>query len=182
MDLERIFLDLDGVLADWATPAIRACGGDPATVFSSWPVGTYDLAEALGISTSAMWRAVDMQGAKMWATLEPYPWCGDLFGICEDLAPTTILTSPSTDPSAASGKTRWLQSVFGTGFRRYLIGPDKAACARPGAILIDDSDANCEKFRASGGDAIVFPQIWNTAHTNRAMPLAYTRAVLSTFA
>jgi hypothetical protein len=87
--------------------------------------------------------------------------------VCEGFAPTTILTSPSKDPAAAAGKTRWLQSVFGRDFRSYLIGPDKQSCARPGAVLIDDRDENCDSFRQAGGRAIVFPQRWNSGHAHR---------------
>jgi hypothetical protein len=160
----RILLDLDGVLADWATAAILQHGRDPAVVLSTWPAGVYDLADVLGISGNAMWQPINEAGAEFWATLDPLPWCGDLMSLCTGIAPTTILTSPSKDPGAASGKTRWLQSVFGSSFRDYLIGPAKAACAGRGAVLIDDRDEGCESFIAAGGHAIVFPQPWNSAH------------------
>ncbi len=168
--ISRIFVDLDGVLADWASSAIRLHGRTPAAVFDSWPLGTYDLAAVLGISGNAMWHPINEAGADFWANLEPLPWCGDLLTLCQRTAPTTILTSPSKDPAAAAGKTRWLQAVFGSGFRDYLIGPAKAACAYPGAVLIDDADENCDSFVASrqgvhtGGHAIVFPQRWNSKH------------------
>lgn len=161
--IERIFLDLDGVLADWSSAAIRACGQDPDTVHSSWPLGAYELADVLGISTNEMWRRIHAQGARFWAELEPYPWLDSVFAACSTIAPTTILTSPSKDPSAAAGKTAWLQKHFGADFRKYLIGPDKVSCARPGAVLIDDSDKNCDGFAAARGSAIVFPRVWNSA-------------------
>jgi hypothetical protein len=168
MTINRIFLDLDGVLADWASAAIIACGYDPKQVLDGWPPGTYELADVLGISGNAMWRAVDARGAAFWAELEPLPWCADLMDMCQAIAPTTILTSPSKDPAAAAGKTRWLQSVFGRDFRGYLIGPDKRSCARAGAVLIDDHDGNCKAFRDAGGRAIVFPQRWNSGHAQRS--------------
>jgi len=168
--ITRIFLDLDGVLADWATAAILLHGHVPEAVLSSWPAGTYDLADVLGISDNEMWRPINDAGASFWADLEPLPWCGDLMSLCMRTAPTTILTSPSKDPAAAAGKTMWLQAVFGSSFRDYLIGPAKVACAYPGAVLIDDADKNCETFVASatgvrtGGESIVFPQRWNSKH------------------
>jgi len=182
--ITRIFLDLDGVLADWATAAILLHGRDPDAVLGSWPAGTYDLADVLGISDNEMWRPINDAGASFWAELKPLPWYGDLLSLCMHTAPTTILTSPSKDPSAAAGKTRWLQAVFGSGFRDYLIGPAKVACAYPGAVLIDDADKNCESFVASaqgirtGGAAVVFPQRWNSKHElvsriERNGPLGY---------
>jgi hypothetical protein len=162
--ITRIFLDLDGVLADWASAAILLHDHDPEAIMGSWPPGVYELAEVLGISGNEMWRPINSAGAEFWANLEPLPWCGDLMSLCTRIAPTTILTSPSKDPGAAAGKTRWLQSVFGSSFRDYLIGPAKGACASRGAVLIDDRDEGCEWFIAAGGHAIVFPQPWNSAH------------------
>lgn len=183
--INRIFLDLDGVLADWASDAIRAHGRDPHDVFGGWEPGVYDLADALGVSSTEMWKPVNEAGADFWANLRPYPWCHALMDMCVSIAPTTILTSPSKDPSAASGKTRWLQAQFGNDFRSYLIGPDKVSCARPGAVLIDDADKNCEVFLSAGGNAVVFPQVWNSAHAAfrgqlvEAGPLAYIRERLT---
>ena len=162
MAIKRIFLDLDGVLADWTSAAIRVLGHEPEQVYAAWPPGVCDVQDALGISGNALWAAVNGAGHKMWSDLEPFEWCGDLFALCESKAPTTILTASSRDPKSASGKLAWMQSVFGTKFRNYLIGPDKPACAYPGAVLIDDRDDGCKAFIAAGGAAIVFPQIWNS--------------------
>jgi hypothetical protein len=35
--ITRIFLDLDGVLADWATAAILTHDHDPASILAAWP-------------------------------------------------------------------------------------------------------------------------------------------------
>lgn len=163
-NIERIFLDLDGVLADWASAAIIAHNRNPDRVLEAWPAGTYDIAEVLGISANAMWAPIHAAGAEFWANLDPYPWVHDMVQGCRSVAPTTILTSPSLDPSAAAGKVAWMQRMFGRSFRDYLIGPDKPSCARRGAVLIDDRDAGCEAFVEAGGHAVVFPQPWNTAH------------------
>jgi hypothetical protein len=187
--ITRIFLDLDGVLADWASAAILLHDHDPAAIIGSWPPGVYELAEVLGISGNEMWRPINSAGAAFWANLAQLPWCIDLMTACTGIAPTTILTSPSKDPSAAAGKTQWMQSVFGSSFRDYLVGPAKAACAYPGAVLVDDRDENCRSFVATpqgvrtGGAAIVFPQPWNSAHvvmpwTDRAGPVSYVQAKL----
>jgi hypothetical protein len=121
----------------------------------------------LGISGNEMWRPINAAGADFWANLKPLPWCTELMTACTSIAPTTILTSPSKDPRAAAGKTAWLQRVFGSSFRDYLIGPAKAACAHRGAVLIDDSDEGCKAFEAAGGRAVVFPQPWNSGHAER---------------
>jgi len=181
--ITRIFLDLDGVLADWASSAIRLHDHDPISILAAWPAGTCDLADVLGMSGNAMWRPIDAAGAAFWAELVPLPWMRELYHACTTVAPTTILTAPSKHRSAASGKTAWLQRHFGWDFRDYLIGPDKASCARRGAVLIDDRDDGCKAFEAEGGHAIVFPQPWNSEHAlvpeiDREGPVCYVRGKL----
>lgn len=177
--ITQIFLDLDGVLADRVSACVRLFDLDPIDVSDAWPLGSYDAAAAVGVSENEMWRRIHARGAAWWADLEPYPWCMALYNVCAAVAPTTILTSPparptailaapSLDPSAAAGKTQWLQRHFGGSFRDYLIGPAKASCAHPGAVLIDDADKNCEAFTGRGGASIVFPQRWNSAHDGLA--------------
>jgi len=162
--IDRIFLDLDGVLADWIGGVCRLYGIDRSLAENT--TGPYqDISDVLGVSTNALWRAVDEAGSRFWAELDRYPWARPLFEYCEAIAPTTILTSPSWHPTSLSGKLEWLNRHLRwrgeKAFRQYLIGPDKVACARPGALLIDDRDSQCEAFRAAGGSAILFPQPWN---------------------
>jgi len=183
--ISRILLDLDGVLADWVGSVAPLFGHERDYLLGAWPPGTYDIAEVLGVSTAELWRRVHEGGADFWSGLEPLPWCAELLELCQGLAPTTILTSPSRDPSAAAGKTAWLQAQFGSTFRDYLIGPDKPACAHPGALLIDDRGTGCDAFAKAGGQTIVFPQPWNSAWTSSAEsgadPLAFVREQLDGF-
>lgn len=181
MMIDRIFLDLDGVLADWTSSAIRACGREPDEVYATWPTGVYELPEALGISANAMWRAVHARGEAFWASLEPFPWADDLWALCNRFAPTTILTSPSDAPCSHSGKAIWLRRHFGPKFRRYLIGSPKDQCASPGAVLIDDRPIGCDAFEAAGGEAVLFPQIWNPVG-RVADPVAHVRDALTRLA
>jgi hypothetical protein len=178
-------LDLDGVLADWVDSVAPLFGTTKERLVDRWPRDVYDIAEVLGVSTSELWRVVHREGADFWADLKPLPWYAELIELCQSLAPTTILTSPSLDPSSASGKAEWLQRHLGDNFRDYLIGPDKPACAHPGALLIDDRDHGCEGFVAAGGHAIVFPQVWNSAWTRSAdagkNPLEWVRTNFEDF-
>jgi hypothetical protein len=47
------------------------------------------------------------------------------------------------------------------GGTNYVLCRDKWRLARKGTWLIDDSTANCGHFLQHGGNALVFPQIWN---------------------
>lgn len=170
MTIDVIFLDVDSVLADWTAAAIAVHGLDPSSVYQEWEdmarAGSrpWDLASVLGISTTKMWAPIHAAGHRFWADLEPFEWAQLLYLACAEVAPTVLLTSPSKEPSSHSGKAEWIQRHFGRGFRDYLIGSPKHRCARPGAVLIDDSPEGCEKFEKAGGISILFPSVGNRLH------------------
>ena len=90
---EHIFLDLDGVLADFVTAAAHLHGRPD--ILSAWPLGTWDMHTALGMSSGAFWGAIDKAGCDFWAGLEPFPWTFELFDRLRNIAPVTIASSPS---------------------------------------------------------------------------------------
>lgn len=151
----KICLDIDGVLADFVGATAKLMGFDPAIV-TCW-----NYFDKIGITESHFWDRIHSQGENFWADLEPYPWMADLVKACQDVAPTILLTSPSSCSTSAAGKVRWMKRHLGDRFRDYLIGSKKEFCAHGDSVLIDDSDANCDKFGAHGGYAILFPQPWN---------------------
>ena len=165
--IRTIFLDVDEVLANWVGAMLTLLGRDPVEVHAHWDTLSprpWDVLAVLGESGNAMWRAIDAAGADFWHDVEPFPWCHALFAACRSVAPTYLLTSPSLHPSSLAGKLAWMQRQFGRDFRDYLVGPAKHSCAHPGALLIDDSPHNCEKFIAHGGHAVVFPGVGNDLH------------------
>jgi 5'(3')-deoxyribonucleotidase len=172
--IDTIFLDVDEVLVAWVDGLLRLLGRDPATVHASWDAldpRPWDVVEVLGVSHESVWRAVDEAGASFWSELDTMSWCDDLFAACSNIAPTYLLTSPSLHPSSLAGKLAWIQRQFGRTFRDYLIGPCKSACARPGALLIDDHPKNCAGFVRAGGSALLFPGVGNSLHSLRHDPL-----------
>jgi len=166
MKIRQIFLDIDGVLADWTSAVVRLHGREPEEVFAGWKPGLYDLNLVLGISNNEMWEVINARGHDFWAQLKPYPWARSLLQLCQDTAPTTLLTSTSLDPVAASGKVAWIQKIFGRRFRDFLIGTGKSkpSVSREGVVLVDDNDVFVDDFVDAGGSAILFPRIWNTDH------------------
>ena len=166
MTIQHVFLDMDGVLTDFIGAALRAHGR--SEFLEHWPPGERDAPKALGISRRQFWSAIDAQGSDFWAELDPYPWVGELLQRVEAVAPFSVLTAPSLSPSSLKGKVRWMYEHFpgskGRRFRDFLIGPQKHLLARPGHLLIDDTGATVDAFRANGGQAILFPQAWNSNH------------------
>lgn len=180
--ISQILLDLDGVLCDFVLPAIRLFTDNPQEICNKWEPGNYDMGKAIGVSKSKFWKKIDKAGSWFWSGLPPYPWMQQLLDECRAVAPTIICTSPSLKPSSVLGKMHWIQNHLGSDFRDYLIGPPKFACARTGAVLIDDSDKNCESFRESGGHAILFPQIWNERHAQAGDAMKVVREELAILA
>lgn len=180
--IKTICLDVDGVLVDFVQGAAKASGIDWGWLQRRYEesLGEYDLAPVFGISNDAIWRNINALGSWFWESLPHYPWCDELIAECHRQADRVVFcTTPGLDASGATGKLRWLQKVMGTHFRDYLIGPPKHVCARPGSVLIDDSDDNCAKFVEAGGQAIVFPRPWNSAHAERHAPMLAVRRQLA---
>jgi len=157
----RIFLDLDGVLINFVKSAADIFDLDYDELLSVWPSGEYDMAKVLGISEDAFFQVINAAGEGFWANLTLYPYAMDFYHYCKDLAPTYILTRPTTHSSSLSGKLQWMQKHFGSNFTDYAITHKKELCAGPNTILIDDHTVNCTKFVDAGGSAIIWP-----AHNN----------------
>lgn len=83
-----------------------------------------------------------------------------------------FLTSPTLDADCVAGKVEWIQKCAPAWMhRQYLIGPCKHLCAKPGSLLIDDSDNKVASFEEHGGEAILVPRPWNSLHGRD--PVAY---------
>lgn len=164
----RIFLDLDGVLADFAGASARVFN-KPVDVIKDW--GFYS---ALGTDEHGFWTRIHSIGADFWASIPPYPWYKRLYEECVRTAPTIILTSPSDHESSPQGKASWLKERLSLGPRGYLMGSAKEHLAHPGALLIDDADHNVDRFRGQGGRAILFPRPWNKNKHLTDRALTYT--------
>lgn len=157
-----IFLDMDGVLCDFVTHALRLHGRE--YVESEWPSGVYEMKDAIGVQDIEFWQPINNIGADWWAELPVFPWAAELVEFCESMGDVGIATSPNRDGASAAGKTAWMWKHFPRLARRMMIGPCKEWLARSGTVLIDDSDEKCRKFGAAGGRAIVFPQPWNSSY------------------
>ena len=163
--ISHVLLDMDGVLCDFVSAAMRVHGFSYDEAL--WPEGQDALFDTLGVSVSEFWREIDRfdEEQGFWARLKAYSWFQDLVAMVEPIG-FTIATSPSSDPFCASGKVQWLHRHFGETFNNYMVGSQKSLLAARGRVLIDDRDKECDRFREAGGEAIVFPQPWNSNHAH----------------
>lgn len=166
--IDVIYLDMDGVVARFVDGVARFFGKTEEDLLPLWPAGSYSIHIPLGLEDEdELWKKVDQGGWPFWASLKPYPWADRLYEELRKIAPVVIATSPSLHPQSAYGKIAWLQKWKGKHFRDYMIVPKKHFLARPGALLVDDSDDKVVQYRERGGPAVLFPQVWNSAHEAR---------------
>ncbi|MFO0916500.1 MAG: hypothetical protein U0795_26320 [Pirellulales bacterium] len=177
--LEHIFLSMDGVLADFAGAA-RTLLGQRSSV-ASRPERADGIHSVLGISESEFSRLVEGQGADFWTRLPELEWSKTLVDLVRRFAPMTVLDSTSWSPGCYEGKAQWLGDklpmVAGKRFSDFLFGRPIELLAGPRRVLIDDSEARAEAFRAAGGESILFPQPWNVNHAIKDR-LGYVKAQL----
>jgi hypothetical protein len=163
-----IYVDLDGVIFDFAKAAFKVFGKEYNE--KEYPA-VNDISKALGVSPRQFWDKVDHHGVGFWAYLETYDWCDELLTFIEEKSEQLntdwrFLSSPSKNPSCAMGKVESLQKLFGPDFRKYILAPaiDKQLlCSSPEDILIDDRQLTIEQWNRRGGKGILFPQPWNDA-------------------
>jgi hypothetical protein len=133
-----IFLDLDGVIADFEGHA-RSQGkmktdGKP----------DYD----------------NMERA-WWASMPAYDGAKEFHAELKKLAPVKFLTAPIPLTDCFSGKADWTMKFVGGGRWKSLVDliicpkRDKALLAGPKRVLVDDSADNIEAWRKAGGIGIL---------------------------
>lgn len=176
--LNHVFIDLDGVLADFASAAFDANGHvfDP----DAYPKGEWELRKPLNIPTDAeFWKVIDARAPLFWPDLKPYPWLSEMLAMAyAHFHHVSFLTSPSRHHSSYSGKRQWAQKHLPE-HANLILCRTKNLLAREDRLLIDDSDKNVGEWEAAGGKAILFPRVWNAQHAKAAMPMVHVGMELS---
>lgn len=169
--IDRLFLDVDGVLADFLTPAVSFHGKtfDPQTytpaLWNTW--------EFIGCTEDEFWK---FDGYEFWRGLQVYEGAKEFVKELEMMFGKNIclLTSPSRHHDCVRGKKDWINEHFPQFNNRVLFGSAKQFCASSRSLLIDDSDANCEAFEEHGGKAVRLQRAWNKLGHH---PNAYWNAI-----
>lgn len=161
MSKPLVFLDMDGVIADFHSRAItkHASAGNDNMIAKQWCNSDWLPREAdwiptfLKISEDDFWLPIN-RDQYFWSNIEQtrearmlvsflLRWVGadNLF----------ILTAPHTLYSYTE-KAYWIKKHF-PGIREdhFMISRQKQIAAGPNRLLIDDWPVNCEKWTQSGG-------------------------------
>ncbi len=159
----NILLDVDGVLGDFPSCALRwVNGANPRKPVTLEEVDQHDILKALGldqlqerfdrwcIDTELCRHMPVYEGAQEF--VEKLRAMGDLI----------IVTSPYANvPTWCHARLAWLSEHFNI-HKRDVVFCKRKDLVR-GHVLIDDKLENCEAFAGSGQhrDAIVFDRPWN---------------------
>lgn len=163
--MTRLFLDIDGVLADFTTGVHRKLGIDYDPKRWPYKVGPegWDFHNEIGMSFAELSALCDFE---FWESL-PWHYDGrDILGVllryCT-IDEITLLTTPMPHYMSASGKMAWLEKNLPAYKWRTLICSAKKEILAPlpGSILIDDCQRNVDAWEKAGGTAILVPRPWN---------------------
>lgn len=140
--INKVFLDIDGVLADFR--------------------GQCEKLNCIS-GTKVDWSIVHANGTEFWENIEwineSKPFYSWLKKICtEENIELYILTAVHSI-NGKIGRMNWLKSNLGLDKHHLLIvnfGKEKAYYAEPTSVLIDDYKKNCDQFIEAGGQAIKF--------------------------
>lgn len=141
-----VFVDLDGVLADFAK-------GVQQKILPNWHEG---MSEADKKFDRAMWKGIfhyQKNGGFFWYELDLMPDAKVLWSYVKDFKPQILTAAGNPEYNADEQKHRWVAEHFGKDIVVNVVrkSSDKAGFVSPGAILIDDKRKSLDPWEAAGG-------------------------------
>lgn len=128
-----LYLDLDGVLADFDAHVTALFGRPPSAM-----------------SLEEMWRAA-ARTPGFFETMPKTPDADELWAHCEPFAPHILTGLPRGDWAEAQ-KRRWVRRHFGEHVAvTTCMARDKCRYASPGDVLVDDTTRYAHLWEAQGG-------------------------------
>ena len=178
-----LYVDMDEVLSDFVGGALRVHGIPRNRFELERPRCTWNIGAVLGMTDEQFWAPIYEMGASFWYGLSRTSYFMDVVDMMyrTDLSQWVyVATSPQPHQDCYQGKFRWIQRALGYEFarQRFIMLRDKHRLAKPGAVLIDDSDANVKAFNAAGGYGIVFPTLGNSLYEHASNPVKYVKEQL----
>lgn len=164
MNKPIVYLDIDGVIANFVSAALSALNITTYTIPPNEP--NMEKWSGVNITTKEFWKAIDKTNEDFWFNIPKYDYSDELVKLCHSYGEVFFLTSPSRNPACLSGKMMWIKRYFPRMARNIVLTPAKYLCAAPNRVLIDDTETKCDKFIQYGGSTILFPQPYNRAWNN----------------
>ena len=172
MDIKRIYIDLDGVLADWWGGMLEVIKDKKPTAHDLMVHGARAEEFLTDGDKHRMW---EITRPEWWINLEKLPWCNEIYDTCINSGlPVYILTSPPKLHPYRSwslqGKTEWVRRNLSEK-QETIFTNSKGLLATNECLMIDDLPHNTEPFQ----NHILFPQPWNCTTEDELNFLASSR-------
>lgn len=161
--LYQVFLDMDGVVANWDDPGVQSVGIDPydpkiRAIFKRGHNSDGKIVDEL-VGPGKLVPAVSKLGVPFWAEMiPPLEWAHELvnrISKIEGTEPPCYVTNYSQWPEACVGKLIWLKKHFNS--NRVIFTASKHLAANPRNFLVDDKRSNVEEFVQFGARGYLWP-------------------------
>lgn len=164
MKIDKLYLDMDGVIADF-NQNLRDFGVvDNETHFIHKPRAEWTETQ---VDLDRRVRGV-MELEDFWPSIPAMPGAFELWDYCKQFDLHILTATPNITEwrdRIADQKRQWIQSMFGPfpGDKIHVcLRAEKAAFAGPTHLLVDDMPSNCTEWNAAGGMAILHSTAQNT--------------------
>lgn len=156
-----VLVDVDDVLADFYTSALRIVGEILGCDVTAGPRTTWDIIDAFGFTdaqTAAFKQAVGRSA--FCASLVPYPGAREGIARLREIADVYAVTAPFHSLHWVSERDWWLAEHFG--FTRKQIVHTDAKYLVTGDVFIDDKPDHIRRWAARHtGAAVLWAQPYN---------------------
>ena len=153
----KVYIDLDGILADFTTGAIKVC--ELPMTYADWDVWE---GYSKHVHKAVFWGRIKATGPEFWAELELTPEAHVIVGKALELDPQAHILTSGGCPGAATGKTLWIEEHFPEFRNRTILSDQKQRFAAPDTLLVDDYEKNIVDFEDAGGRVLMLKRPWNS--------------------
>lgn len=154
----KIYVDLDGVLADFDSAAQKMLNTDNHYKYDFiW-------------GPEAYWKRLHANG-DFFAQLEPMPDAYELWDAVSPFKPVILTALPKTEGERVDRqKRKWVHDYINIDAEVITCATkDKPKFCKPGDILIDDRAVNLEAWKSKGGIYIIHTDAARTIGTLKAL-------------
>lgn len=146
-----LYLDLDGVLANFDKAAAEALGTDNIYKFE------------FVYGTAAFWNRINSY-PNFWSDLEVMPDAAHLWYAVRHLEPVILTALPYSNAEKVDAhKRQWVFEQFGDKAKVITcMTKDKPNYCQPGDTLVDDRAVNQAAWRRKGGNYVIHTNAENT--------------------
>lgn len=152
--MEKIFIDLDGVIAAFTEFAASKHN----IIVPSGEIEDEFLYKQFP-RKGDMWKKC--LGEEFWVNIPTLPWAESLVNTVDKSGHEWyFLTKIPLDDSGYTGKARWIRKYFPKHMMKlWCVRGNKDAAAGPNKLLIDDKLSNCQRWAAAGGEVYHWREI-----------------------